>query len=64
MADLEVDGITAEGNIFWTPVDNLDIGLGVIYSDWEADGAAAFAATSGDTEGDAWTGVLRIERGF
>jgi hypothetical protein len=68
-ATFDVEGITAEGNIFWTPVDNLDIGIGIIYSDYEASGAGAAGAFdvdggTSDTDGDAWTGVLRIERGF
>jgi porin-like protein len=48
--------LRAEGDIFWTPVDNLDLGLGVIYEDVD------FAGAGGETENLAI--ITRIERGF
>ncbi len=55
--DLEdVDLILVEGNIFWTPVDNLDLGVAVLYGDAEEN---VF-----DTESHDLNVTFRIERGF
>jgi hypothetical protein len=53
--DASFDGFLVEGNIVWTPVDNLDLGLYALYGNFEND--------AGD-ESEDFRLVTRIQRDF
>lgn len=59
--DATAEIILVEGNIFWTPVDNLDLGVAVLYgsAEWD-DGTFA----SGVDDSNDLNVTFRIERGF
>lgn len=52
----DTDLILVEGNVFWTPVDNLDLGVAVLYGDAEND--------VDGLESHDLNVTFRIERGF
>lgn len=58
------DGLTVTGNLVWSPVENLDFGLELIYARVDADRVAArLLETTDERKGD-FGALLRIERSF
>jgi Porin subfamily len=58
------DGLTVTGNLVWSPVENLDFGLELIYARVDADRVAARLLETTDERKGVFGALLRIERSF
>jgi hypothetical protein len=58
------DGLTVTGNLVWSPVENLDLGLELIYARVDAERVAARLLETTDERKGVFGALLRIERSF
>jgi hypothetical protein len=58
------DGLTVTGNLVWSPVEDLDLGLELIYARVDADRVAARLLETTDERKGVFGALLRIERSF
>jgi hypothetical protein len=58
------DGLTVTGNLVWSPVENLDFGLELIYARVDAQRDAARLLETTDERKGVFGALLRIERSF